>query len=117
MVFLVHFFPHFKPILHPLYYAAKRTHVKKVEKQADGNLTIHAEVDGQMNEFKDVDCLLWAVGRVPQSDILNLPAAGIEVDSKGYIKVDEFQNTTAENITCVGDVCDKKFELTPGSLH
>jgi glutathione reductase (NADPH) len=66
---------------------AKRTHVKKVDKQADGTLTITADVGGQETQITGVDCLLWAIGRVPQSDILNLPAAGVEVDQRGYIKV------------------------------
>lgn len=66
---------------------AKRTHVQKVEKLADGTLTIHSEVDGGTVVTEGVDCLLWAIGRTPQSDILNLSAAGVEVDNRGYIKV------------------------------
>lgn len=50
-------------------------------------MTVHAEVAGQLKKFEGVDCLLWAVGRTPMSDTMNLEAAGVTVDSKGYIEV------------------------------
>lgn len=48
--------------------------------------------------------LLLAVGRVPNSDRLNLRAAGIETDARGYIQVDDQLRTTAEGVFAVGDV-------------
>ena len=48
--------------------------------------------------------LLVATGRVPNSDTLNLPATGVEVDADGYVRVDEQQRTTAEGIFALGDV-------------
>jgi pyruvate/2-oxoglutarate dehydrogenase complex dihydrolipoamide dehydrogenase (E3) component len=48
--------------------------------------------------------ILSAVGRVPNTEFLNLKAAGIEVDAKGYIVADEFLATTAENVYVLGDV-------------
>lgn len=94
---------------------SKQTHVKKVEKEADGTLTVHAEVAGQLKKFEGVDCLLWAVGRTPMSDTMNLEAAGVTVDSKGYIEVDAYQQTVIDNICAVGDVCGK-FQLTPVAI-
>ncbi|HWJ52696.1 MAG TPA: mycothione reductase [Propionibacteriaceae bacterium] len=51
------------------------------------------------------DSLLIAVGRVPNSDTLNLPAAGIETDDQGRIVVDEYQRTSADGTFALGDVC------------
>ncbi|MGF7237282.1 MAG: mycothione reductase [Frankia sp.] len=50
------------------------------------------------------DLLLVATGRQPNSDRLNLPAAGVEVHPSGRIKVDQFGRTTAPNTWALGDV-------------
>lgn len=50
------------------------------------------------------DALLYAVGRQGNVDELNLPAAGIEADSRGRIKVDADFRTRQPNIFAVGDV-------------
>lgn len=63
----------------------------------------------------DIDCLLWAIGRAPETEDLGLQKAGVEMDGKGFIKVDEFQNTNVENIYSLGDVCGK-VELTPVAI-
>ncbi len=51
-----------------------------------------------------VDTLLIAAGRRPNSDRLNLERAGVEVDSRGFIKVDNKMKTTNPNIYAAGDV-------------
>jgi pyruvate/2-oxoglutarate dehydrogenase complex dihydrolipoamide dehydrogenase (E3) component len=48
--------------------------------------------------------LLIAVGRVPNSDRLNLDAAGIETDRQGYIRVNERLETNAPGVYALGDV-------------
>jgi NAD(P) transhydrogenase len=50
------------------------------------------------------DALLYAVGRQGNVDELNLPAAGIEADARGRIKVDADFRTSQSNIFAVGDV-------------
>ena len=47
--------------------------------------------------------LLVAVGRRPNTDDLGAEAAGIRLDAKGYIEVDERYRTTAEGVYAVGD--------------
>ncbi|ESP04485.1 hypothetical protein LOTGIDRAFT_136113 [Lottia gigantea] len=89
----------------------KQTNVKKVEKESNGSLTITTD---NGNTIKDVNCLLWAIGRVPNTDI-GLQSVGVELDSKGNVKVDEYQNTTAEKIYALGDVCGKAL-LTPVAI-
>jgi pyruvate/2-oxoglutarate dehydrogenase complex dihydrolipoamide dehydrogenase (E3) component len=48
--------------------------------------------------------LLVATGRVPNSDTLNLGAAGIETDEGGFIRVNERLETSAAGVYALGDV-------------
>jgi len=81
---------------------------QSVVKNADNSLTITLE-DGRS---ETVDCLIWAIGREPANDKINLQAAGVELNEKGYIKVDKFQNTNVPGIYAVGDNTGA-VELTP----
>jgi pyruvate/2-oxoglutarate dehydrogenase complex dihydrolipoamide dehydrogenase (E3) component len=55
--------------------------------------------------------VLLAVGRVPNTDDLGLKEAGIEVDARGYIKVDETLRTSAGNVYALGD-CNGRGAFT-----
>jgi len=48
--------------------------------------------------------LLVATGRVPNSDTLNLPAAAISTDARGFITVNERLETSAKDIFALGDI-------------
>ena len=48
--------------------------------------------------------LLVAVGRVPNSDRLNAEAAGIDIDDRGFIEVDDHCRTSAEDVFALGDI-------------
>lgn len=52
----------------------------------------------------DASHLLYAAGRVPNTDALEPAAAGIETDAKSYISVNERLETTAPGVYAVGDV-------------
>ena len=52
----------------------------------------------------DAEAVLLATGRRPNTGGLNLEAAGVEVDVRGAIIVDEYLKTTNPNIRAVGDV-------------
>jgi mycothione reductase len=52
----------------------------------------------------EADLLLVATGRIPNSDRLNLEAAGVDVHPDGRIVADAFQRTSAEGIWTLGDV-------------
>ncbi|MFK2903607.1 glutathione-disulfide reductase [Dyella ginsengisoli] len=58
------------------------------------------------------DAVLWAVGRVPNTESLGLEALGIALGRQGHVSVDDYQNTACPGIYAVGDVTDRK-ELTP----
>ena len=81
---------------------------KKVVKNADDSVTLVLE-DGRETT---VDLLIWAIGRKPLSENLNLEAAGVEVDERGFIPTDKYQNTNVEGIYAVGDVTGR-LALTP----
>ena len=81
---------------------------KSVTKNSDGSLTLALE-NGK--EF-EVDCLIWAIGREPANDNINLAAAGVKTNEKRYITVDKYQNTNVKGIYAVGDNTGA-VELTP----
>jgi len=82
---------------------------KEVVKNADGSVTLHLE-DGRE---QTIDCLIWAIGREPTTDKINLHAAGVEANARGFIKVDKYQNTNVPGIYAVGDIIEGGIELTP----
>lgn len=61
------------------------------------------------------ECVLFAGGRVPNTDALGIEKTNVELDEKGFIKVDKFQNTTDSNIYAIGDVIGK-IDLTPVAI-
>ncbi|MDQ6933981.1 MAG: mycothione reductase [Actinomycetota bacterium] len=54
----------------------------------------------------EVDVLLLATGRVPNSDLLDLAATGVTTDLDGVIEVDEHQHTKAPGIWALGDIAN-----------
>ncbi|MBH0035454.1 glutathione-disulfide reductase [Pseudoalteromonas sp. NZS71_1] len=81
----------------------------KLVKEDDGSVTLHLD-NGKTH---NVDQVIWAIGRQPTTDAINVAAAGVEVNSDGFVKVDEYQNTTAKNVYAVGDIIENGIELTP----
>ena len=65
--------------------------------------TLLAERDGKPLEFA-ADKVLVAVGRRPYTDALNLAAAGVALDEKKRVKVDDHLRTNVPGIWAVGDV-------------
>jgi dihydrolipoamide dehydrogenase len=63
---------------------------------------------GQLKEFS-AETLLVAAGRVPNSDILKPEKTGVELDNRGYIKVNEFLETRKKNIYAFGDAIGKQM--------
>lgn len=82
---------------------------KEVVKNTDGSVTLNLE-DGRAQR---VDCLIWAIGREPATDKINLQAVGVETNERGFIKVDKYQNTNVPGIYAVGDIIEGGIELTP----
>jgi glutathione reductase (NADPH) len=62
------------------------------------------------------DVVMFATGRVPYVEGLGLEKAGVLLNDKGAIAVDEFSRTNIENIYAVGDVTDR-INLTPVAIR
>lgn len=73
-----------------------------VSRRAGDGYRLEVEVAGQKRVFS-ADRLLMATGRRAQTRELNLPAAEVETDEKGFIRVDEFLRTSHPHIYAAGD--------------
>ncbi|WP_313040771.1 glutathione-disulfide reductase [Sphingobium yanoikuyae] len=86
--------------------------MEKIEKKEDGTLCVHFKNGDPVA----ADIVLFATGRQPHTDGLGLENAGVEIDDKGAIKVDEYSRTSCESIYAVGDVTDR-LQLTPVAIR
>lgn len=85
---------------------------EKIEKNDDGSL--HVEMSG--HSPLDVDLVLIATGRKPNTEGLGLDSAGVEIDGKSAVVVDDFSKTSCDSIYAVGDVTNR-VQLTPVAIR
>jgi glutathione reductase (NADPH) len=85
---------------------------RKVEKKADGSLSVHMEGC----EPLDCDVLMFATGRVPNTDSLGLETAGVELDQAGAVIVNADNQSSCPTIYAVGDVTNR-VQLTPVAIR
>lgn len=78
-----------------------------------GGYTLHG-ADGRALE--GLDQVVWAVGRLPNTDELRLEAAGVQVNESGTIPVDDWQVSSQPHIFALGDVTDNPYPLTPVAI-
>lgn len=83
-----------------------------IEKQADGSLLVSMT----NHEPIEVDCVLFATGRTPNTAGLGLAAAGVDLDDKGAIVVDDDNKSSCDSIYAVGDVTNR-VQLTPVAIR
>ena len=86
--------------------------IDSLSKEDDGTLTLHWGNGERLDGF---DTVIWAVGRSPNIDGLELDAAGIEYDERSFIPTDEYQNTNVDGVYAVGDVTGR-IALTPVAI-
>ena len=84
----------------------------KIEKRADGGLFIDMEGCDDI----EADAVLFATGRVPNTEGLGLEVVGVKLGDKGQIKVDESSRTSVPTVFAVGDVTDR-IQLTPIAIR
>lgn len=97
-----------------------RYHNEKISKIIDQGkgvngkqkVTIEFE-DG--TSITDVDALIWAIGRRPNTDSIGLENTDVEVSPRGTISVDEYEKTNVDGIWAIGDVIGKA-PLTPVAI-
>jgi pyruvate/2-oxoglutarate dehydrogenase complex dihydrolipoamide dehydrogenase (E3) component len=71
--------------------------------QSDGSIRLEVQQQGHSTALAGSH-LLVATGRVPNSDTLNLGAAGVQTDDRGFIKVDGRLETTSNGVYALGDI-------------
>jgi glutathione reductase (NADPH) len=86
--------------------------IERIEKNGDGSLTVTLS----NGVTKEVDQVLVATGRKPNTEGLGLETAGIELGRGGEITVDETSKTSVDSIYAVGDVTDR-VQLTPVAIR
>jgi mycothione reductase len=93
-----------------------RRTVDRVESRPGGGVAVLTVDADDVKETLEADLLLVAWGRTPNGDTLEVGATGVELDENGYVVVDEHQQTTAEGIYALGDVCSP-FQLKHVANH
>jgi glutathione reductase (NADPH) len=89
----------------------RRSQIAALEKTPTG---MEVKLDNG-ERISGVDCVLWAIGRSPNSANLGLEQAGIETDDEGHVITDVYQNTNVKGVYAVGDVTGRKA-LTPVAI-
>jgi mycothione reductase len=78
-----------------------------VKQEADGVvLTTKNRIDGTVKEFR-AERLMIATGRVSNADILRPEKTGVKLDEHGYVKVNDYLETSKKNIWAFGDAIGK----------
>ncbi|WP_237045107.1 glutathione-disulfide reductase [Aquipseudomonas alcaligenes] len=85
--------------------------IERIERLADGSLLATLR-DGR--ELA-TDCVFYATGRRPMLDNLGLENTAVELDERGFIRVDEQYQTREPSILALGDVIGR-VQLTPVAL-
>jgi len=83
-----------------------------IEKLENGQL----RVSMTNHDDLDVDCVLFATGRVPNTEGLGLENAGVEIDQAGAVKVNDDNQSSCPSIYAVGDVTNR-VQLTPVAIR
>lgn len=86
--------------------------IASIEKLPSGALKLILKDDSEL----EVDAVMYATGRNPNSANLGLEELGIKMNGKGAIEVDRYSQTAVENIYAVGDVTDRA-NLTPVAIR
>jgi len=83
-----------------------------VEERPDGKRVAFCK----SGEHIVADEIMLAIGRNPNTENLGCEAAGVELDARGAIIVDDYSRTSVENIYALGDVTHR-VQLTPVAIH
>lgn len=81
---------------------------QSAEIKPDGVTVTFKDKKGELQTV-EVDYVLSAVGRVPNSENLGLDEAGVKVDDRGFIVVDEQLRTSVPGVYAIGDVAGNQL--------
>lgn len=95
----------------------KGSQITKVEDIGNGLKRVtYQETESKKVSNVEVECVLFATGRVPEIEDLRVKDLGLKLNEKNHITVDDYQNTSIPNIFAIGDVSNSGFELTPVAI-
>ncbi|HUR91617.1 MAG TPA: FAD-dependent oxidoreductase, partial [Gemmatimonadaceae bacterium] len=83
-------------------------------KVADDSVSMTVEAGGQKKELT-VDKVLVAAGRAPNIDEIGLKEAGVQINDRGFVKINERMETSVKGIYAIGDVAGPPMLAHKGS--
>ncbi len=86
--------------------------IERIDRQDDDSLQVR---DNQGHSQSGIDQVIYAVGRIPDHDGLEIERSGVELDQRGYIVTDLYQNTNQPHIFALGDISGRA-PLTPVAI-
>jgi mycothione reductase len=78
------------------------------QEDSDCRVIAKSEKTGEVQEFR-AERVLVGAGRVSNADLLKVENTGVKTDKRGYIKVDDYFETSTKNIWAFGDAIGKKM--------
>ena len=85
---------------------------ESLEKNGDGSLKVNMSGCDPI----EADAVMFAIGRQPNTEGLGLESAGVEIDGKGAVVVDDDNKSSCDGIYAVGDVTNR-VQLTPVAIR
>lgn len=86
--------------------------IGRIERKSDA-----LELSPSVGPPIEVDLVLAAVGRAPETHGMGLRSAGVELDDSGAVVVDELGRSSVDNIWAIGDATSRGQGLTPVAIH
>lgn len=91
--------------------------IKKLnDKEIEVVITVDDGTGKKVEHTRVVNTVLAAVGRDPVTQTLGLKELGVEMNHRGYIKVNKDKQTSVPNVFAVGDIVEGNLELTPVAI-
>ena len=88
--------------------------IESLEK-TPGGVRVHFSKDGK-REALEAALVVSTIGWVAQTAGLDLDAAGVETDARGFVQADEYLQTSAPHVFAAGDVLGRAL-IVPPALH
>ncbi|GEO80363.1 glutathione-disulfide reductase [Pararhodospirillum oryzae] len=88
------------------------TVINRIDKLQDGSYRVKRTPGPDI----ETDLVMYATGRAPNISGLGLAEAGVRVDARGVVPVDEWNTTNIPSVFAIGDVTGR-VELTPVALN
>ena len=92
------------------------TNVTAIEKITGDDEAVRYQLDLTTGEQIHTDLVLYATGRKPKTADLGLEQAGVALGDNGQVLIDDYYQTSVDNIFAIGDVTDR-IQLTPVAIE